>query len=204
MALAPGSVLDWHFTFGGQLVSVCPVRVVADTAAGLLLWLAPRTPCWEAQLPPGRHLRDIPPAERPPGGYPLAPEPAYENPALIYQPHGAGYAVWWLFTPDQAFSHWYVNLEDRHRRDGAVVVTDLELDLVVSPDRSWRWKDEESFAEKTGLPGYWTPARAAAARADGRAVAALAEAGAFPFDGTWCDFRPPADWPLPDLPPAPR
>ena len=32
---------------------------------------------------------------------------------------------------------------------------------------------------------------------------ALAEAGEFPFDGTWCDFTPPADWTTPaGLPPG--
>jgi hypothetical protein len=29
---------------------------------------------------------------------------------------------------------------------------------------------------------------------------ALAEAGRFPFDGTWTDFRPDPAWPAPTLP----
>lgn len=32
---------------------------------------------------------------------------------------------------------------------------------------------------------------------------ALAEAGEFPFDGTWCDFVAPSKWGVPDkLPPG--
>jgi hypothetical protein len=39
-------------------------------------------------------------------------------------------------------------------------------------------------------------------RQAGKDVIALVEAGAFPFDGSWCDFRPDPSWPpLPqDLP----
>ncbi|MCX4748770.1 DUF402 domain-containing protein [Kitasatospora sp. NBC_01287] len=203
MALEPGRILDWHFSFGGQLISVCPVRVVVDTPEALVLWLAARTPCWEARLPGGRHIRDLDPAERPPGGYPLAPDLSRPGPALIHQPHGAGHAVWWVFDHKRRFKRWYVNLEERTRQDHRILVTDLELDLVVAADRSWQWKDEESFRRKTGLPGYWTAQQAATARAEGERVAALVEAAAFPFDGTWCDYTPPADWTLPPLPAPP-
>ena len=63
--------------------------------------------------------------------------------------------------------------------------------------------DEESFAAKTGHPSYWTTREAEAIRAEGHRVARLAETGAFPFDGSWCDFTPPSSWALPELPPRP-
>lgn len=72
------------------------------------------------------------------------------------------------------------------------VVADDER--VVDADRSWRWKDEEEFAAKTGHPLYWTAAQAAQIRQDGEQLAKLAEAGVFPFDGTWCDWRPDPAW----------
>jgi len=203
MYLEPGVTLRWNFRFGGQLSCVVPVRVVAHGSDGLWLWLAAGSPLWDAQLPGSRHLRDLDPAERPPGGYPLAEGVWHQSSALIFQPDGAGHAVWWLFAPGAGFGGWYVNLEHRVREGEDIHVNDLELDLTVEPDRSWQWKDEESFAAKTGHPAYWTAEQAAAARAEGRRVAALAEAGAFPFDGTWCDYRPPADWGLPALPPPP-
>ncbi|HEX2774384.1 MAG TPA: DUF402 domain-containing protein, partial [Micromonosporaceae bacterium] len=74
------------------------------------------------------------------------------------------------------------------------------LDVWVEPDRTWRWKDEDEFAEKTGHPLYWTAEEAAAIRARGEALAARAEARQFPFDGTWCDFRPDPAWPVPQRP----
>lgn len=83
---------------------------------------------------------------------------------LIWLPAGAGHAVWWLFAPDGAFTGWYVNLERRVHGADVVDVDDQELDIVVAPDRTWAWKEEKSFAEKTGRTRFWTAAEATAIR----------------------------------------
>ncbi|MEU2591931.1 DUF402 domain-containing protein [Streptomyces albidoflavus] len=200
-----GRVLWWWLRIGGQVSVGCPVRVAGRGPEGVWLWLAAGSPGWRARLPGGRraHLRDLDPERWPPGGFPLRPDRWRNGSALILQPPGAGYAVWWFFSRDGTFGGWYVNFERRTRYDeqGAVneegtdiVVGDLELDLTVSPDRHWRWKDEESFAVRTGHPRFWTAEEAETVRADGLRLAALAEAGTFPFDGTACDFAPPTDW----------
>jgi hypothetical protein len=79
---------------------------------------------------------------------------------------------------------------------------DQDLDIWVTPDRSWRWKDEAEFAERLGFPeNYWVSDEAAV-RAEGRRVVKLIEAGEFPFDGTWCDFAPDPQWTVPAQLPA--
>jgi hypothetical protein len=197
MNLEPGSVVRWRFTFGGQTSVVVPLRVVRETTDGLYLWVAGNSPAWRADLPEGLHLRDVDPPDRPAGGFPLVAGTWFPDSALIYQPHGAGHAVWWRFDLRGAFTGWYVNLERRERSGADITVTDLELDLVVYPDRTWEWKDAESFAAKTGHPSYWTASEAGEIRAEGERVVKLAEAGMFPFDGTHCDFSPPAHWRAP-------
>jgi hypothetical protein len=72
----------------------------------------------------------------------------------------------------------------------------------VSPDRTWRWKDEDEHLERVGHPAYWTAAEAEQIRAEGERVAADIEAGAFPFDGAWLDFRPDPARPTRTLPPT--
>jgi protein associated with RNAse G/E len=116
----------------------------------------------------------------------------------------AGYAVWWLFSAEMAFEGWYVNLERRAHIADAIDVIDHELDIVVDPDGVWRWKDEESFVSKIGHPAYWSHKEASAIRAEGERATRLIEAGAYPFDGSWCDFSPPKTWDLPELPQPPR
>ncbi|GLW99189.1 DUF402 domain-containing protein [Microtetraspora sp. NBRC 16547] len=203
-----GQTLRWNFYFGGHLSTVSPVRVVEHTEHGLLLWLATGSPVWRADLPDGAHLRDIPPEDRPVNGYPLRVDRWRQGSALIYQPIGAAHAVWWLFSKKRLsrrplFQGWYVNLERRVRRGEDIDISDLELDIAVASDRSWRWKDERSFTDKIGHPAYWTAEEAAAIRDEGHRVAQLAETGRFPFDGSWCDFAPPSEWSLPELPAKP-
>lgn len=200
--LTPGQVIRWHFTFGGQTSVIVPLRVVRDTPSGLYLWVHGNSPAWRADLPEGMHLRDIHPSKRPLGGYRLVADTWYSDSALIYQPRDGGYAVWWRWSLEGEFTGWYVNLERRERDGLDIVVTDLELDLTVAPDRTWEFKDVESFNDKTGDPAYWTAEEAAAVRAEGERLASLAEAGKFPFDGTHIDFRPPAEWQIPGLPHA--
>jgi hypothetical protein len=108
---------------------------------------------------------------------------------LILTPPDAAHCVWWLFTEHGEFDGWYVNLQTPARRWwGGIDLEDQTLDVLIAPDRTWRWKDEEDAGE------------AAAARAEAHRVIALAEAHDAPFDGRWCDFRPDPSWPPTDLP----
>lgn len=203
MTGSAGQILRWNLFIGGHLSSCVPVRLVERTAAGQLVWLETGTPMWRTGLPRGAHLRDIEPEDRPAQGYPAVADRWPMGSALIHQPAGAGHAVFWFFGRNQKFRGWYVNLEHRSHHGEDIDVTDHELDITVAPDRSWRWKDERSFAEKTGHPAYWSAREAAAIRAEGERVVRLAESKAFPFDGSWRAFKPPAHWTTPARPAAP-
>ena len=57
------------------------------------------------------------------------------------------------------------------------------MDVVVSPDRSWHWKDENEFAHHLAHPdAYWVD-DAEAVHAAGERAIKLVETGEFPFDG---------------------
>ncbi|MFE9817783.1 DUF402 domain-containing protein [Streptomyces sp. NPDC005773] len=201
----PGQILHWNFFIGGHLSASVPVRLVERTPEGQLVWMETGTPMWCTALPRGAtHLRDIAPHERPAEGYPVVAGRWPMGSALFYQPTGAAHSVLWLFDRRQKFRGWYVNLERRVHHGADIDIADHELDINVAPDRTWQWKDEDSFAEKTGHPAYWNAEEAMAIRTEGNRVARLAEAGTFPFDGSWCDFRPPPAWRTPPRPPVPR
>lgn len=76
---------------------------------------------------------------------------------------------------------------------------DHVLDVVIEPDLSWRWKDEEELAEAVGL-GLVTPRAADAIRAEGERVIAQLEARRSPFCDGWEHWRPNPAWPIPKLP----
>jgi hypothetical protein len=105
-----------------------------------------------------------------------------------------GLYVFWS-ADDWAFQGWYVDLQAPFRRTTLSFDTrDHALDVVVAPDRSWSWKDEDHLERATRI-GVFTPSQAAEIRAEGERV--LAE---WPFPTGWEGWRPDPSWPVPSLP----
>lgn len=177
-------------------------RVVAVDSGAVLCWIPVGGGFAFRQLADGSPVRAAPIADFEAAR--LAIGGWQGRSALILMPPGRAHSVWWFFSGDE-FDGWYVNLEARtglwrYGDQYGVDVTDHELDLVIDPDRGWQWKDEAELDAVTGQPGYWDAAASAGIRAEGRRVLDDLAAGGFPFDGSWCDFRPDPAWPVPRLP----
>jgi hypothetical protein len=101
-----------------------------------------------------------------------------------------------LFWDDAwSFLGWYVQLQDPLRRSHVGFDTiDHLIDVVVEPDGSWEWKDEDELELALEL-GVFGRDEAAAARATAERV--LAE---WPFPTGWEEWRPDPAWPVPALP----
>ena len=198
MGFVVGQTVVRRYRRGDWVTWVQPLRVVRDDADGLLLW-----------APVGSDLALLVDADGR-TGHELTPD-AMREPrlsvgqwrdvdVLILMPPAAAYSVWWFFD-DGVFDGWYVNLEAPFvRRPDGVETVDHVLDIVVTPEREWAWKDADELAQRTGHPLYFGADEAAAIRAEGERIVGLIEAGKFPFDGTLTDFRGDPAWPLPKLP----
>ncbi|MGW0433966.1 DUF402 domain-containing protein [Micromonospora sp. NPDC003197] len=207
MGFQPGEVILHRNVRRGRIGWVRPARVVSDDARGLLLWIARDTPVASEVADDGRGMRKMPFAEWITRSYQLAVSIWNGPPLLKFLPTEGAYSVWWFQAEAGGFARWYVNLEEPGVRwdDGAVAgvdVVDQDLDVVIEPDRSWCWKDEDEFVERLAFPEHYWVADEAAVRAEGERVIKMAEAGEFPFDGTWCDFVPDPTWTVPTLPPG--
>lgn len=94
-----------------------------------------------------------------------------------------------------AFLCWYVNLQAPLVRSAlGFDTTDWALDVVVDPDGSWQWKDEDDFAQAQEL-GVFDAHEAASIRVEGERVVAER-----PWPTGWEDWRPPPEWTPPTLP----
>jgi predicted RNA-binding protein associated with RNAse of E/G family len=96
---------------------------------------------------------------------------------------------------------WYVNLQEPcHRTSIGFDTADHLLDIVVNPDQSeWWWKDEDEFAEAQAT-GVLSVERAREIRTEGKRVLARMQADESPWCDGWEDWRPPPEWPIPELP----
>ena len=122
---------------------------------------------------------------------------------LQLQRPGEMHAIW-VFWQGAAreFGTWYVNVQEPFRRTGIGIDTqDLELDIVVGPDGSWRLKDDEKldgWIER----GRWTPEEVAAIRAEAARVTDMLDRGSRWWDEEWAAWRPDPAWPEPRVPNA--
>lgn len=191
----------------GRIAAVQCGRVVADDTGGLLLWVDIGAATVERVALDGTPTRALP--IRAELSMPTLLRPAVWGPyrTLMLMPPGAAHSVWWSWTAAGEFVGWYVNLEAPVRRwPGGIDVWDHALDVLVDPAGRWRWKDEDEFAAQTDDPLFWDAETARRIRAEGERLITHAERRDFPFDGTWCEFRPdpawspatlPADWDVP-------
>jgi uncharacterized protein DUF402 len=120
---------------------------------------------------------------------------------LQLQRPGEMHALWVFWQgPERELGAWYVNIQEPFRRTPIGFDTqDLELDLVVSPDGSWRFKDDEQL-DRWIQRGRWTAAEVAEIRAEGARLGGELDAGRRWWSAGWASWRPDPRWPTPALP----
>lgn len=208
MNLEPGQlVVRRQFQRDALLSRVWVGRAAAVDERGLWLWVASGSAYRDIGAADGRAFREVPFREWGKTDKALRAL-TWNGDMLLLHPADGAHSVWFFFTPAGEFRSWYVNLEEpaawwKDEATAGIDTVDYDLDIVVAPDRSWRWKDEEEFADHLAHPdSYWVP-DADAVRAEGERLVAVVEAGRFPFDGTRTDFRPDPSWTVPlTMPPG--
>ncbi|MEX1102728.1 MAG: DUF402 domain-containing protein, partial [Dehalococcoidia bacterium] len=195
---APGETIFYrgiHITDSGAeppvVADVKPGIVVQDTSDLLAFWVLAGTPT--------KLSRPLNPAQPKPwfaGEWALVDAVWGRWNALFLVEPEAWHATWVWWTPDWEFLGWYVNFQEPLIRtaDG-FDHRDLQLDMVVKPDRAWRWKDEDDLARSVET-GVISADRAARTRAAAERVIPLIEGGADPFTDAIASSRPDQRWRL--------
>ena len=203
MAFAPGThvlyrgphVDDSGATGGPVICDVRPMTTVEDSRSRVALFLAAGTPTLMS------HPKD--PTQPKPWGpdqWELVPSTWNRWNTLFLHARAEWRATWVMWSPEWEFLGWYVNLQEPlWRTHWGFDIRDLQLDILVSPDRKWRWKDEDDFARSIEC-GLISAANAEATRASAASAIVAIEGGTWPFDATVQDWRPPSQWRMPQLP----
>ncbi|MFF9977520.1 cytidylyl-2-hydroxypropylphosphonate hydrolase [Streptomyces erythrochromogenes] len=202
---APGDQILWRYRDHAPglegPVHICrPVTVVQDTDEMLAVWMAPGTECVKPVLADGTSVHEEPLATRYTAPRTTARSRWFGGGVLKLARPGDPWSVWLFWGPGWTFKNWYVNLEEpRSRWAGGVDSEDHFLDIAVYPDRSWKWLDEDEFAQaqKSGLMGREQARRV---REAGRAAVAVIEEWGVPFSAGWQEWRPDPAWRIPALP----
>ena len=180
-----------------------PVTVVEDSSGCIAIYFAAGTPIkYEVQIDGSPIPRALTYEQR----YTMAKRTGdglwhTENRLMLVRPGAAhAYSLFWEAS-DWTFHGWYVDLIVPFLRTPLGFDSeDQVLDIVISRDLSWYWKDEDEFADAQRI-GHFTPEEAAAIRAEGERVIRNIEARGWPFDKGWESWRPDPGWPIPPVPP---
>ena len=166
--------------FRGRVRWGFPWRVVADDGETIVLHLAPGAEGVSmGRDSDGRYV------DRWIADDPARPHTWHTRNVVSVTRRGAAHSIWLLYDEGWEFEAWYVQLQSPLvERDGALETTDHALDIVVAPDGTWEWKDEDDFAEARAL-GAFDDEEAAAIRAEGERVL-----GAKPWPTGWEEWRP--------------
>ncbi|MFE3825065.1 DUF402 domain-containing protein [Streptomyces sp. NPDC059092] len=199
---AAGTQILWRYRENaGDGVHICrPVTVVQDTDELLAVWLAPGTPCVRPARADGAPVHHEPLATRYTAPRTVVHDRWYGMGVLKLARPGEPWSVWLWWERGWRFQNWYVNLEEpRTRWAGGIDSEDHFLDIEVYPDRSWRWRDEDEFAQAQ-RDGLMPADQARRVEAAGRAAIELIGAWGAPFRDGWEHWRPEPHWPVPRLP----
>ena len=171
----------WRDVHRGRVWRAQACRIVEESAEVVALWM----PAGSPGKVPARGLR-IPGED-----WELIDTAPGRDQICVARP-GRGHSIYLFWTDGWELDHWYVNFEQPLRRSAVGFDTfDEKLDLIVRPDGSYEWKDEDELeqAARAGLLD------ANAVRAEATRV--LEE---WPFPTGWEDWRPDPAWPIPQLP----
>lgn len=134
-----------------------------------------------------------------PSGPELADSTWWANTLRLMFP-GRAHSVWLTWRPGGDFVGYYVNLEEPFRRTAIGFDTnDHTLDIVVTPDLRWTWKDERLLQEQ-GRDGNFSAGLIEEIRREAASVIAAIESRGAPFTDGWEQWRPDPGWPTPVLP----
>jgi len=197
----PGDVVAWRGIFRNQVWHVQPTIVVKDSPEETVLTLLPGTECIaEANYPKGKKngkrwwdFKD--------GSWNLAKYTWRTNRLLlIFEPEKYYSTILFWHHESHEFSCYYINFQVPFERTHCGVDTlDLDLDLIINPDLSFEWKDENDY-QMAIEHGLITPIWMAGIESAKPEIFDRLEKRQYPFDGSWLDWMPDPAWMLPTLP----
>ncbi|MGC3982397.1 MAG: DUF402 domain-containing protein [Steroidobacteraceae bacterium] len=185
-------------TTDGRIDMCWPCRVVRDTDKILVLFIAAGSPYKAGPKQTAASKRLTTRQHLPPDEY------IWRHDTLRIMLPGQSHSVsifWNNITGTRQLLKYFINMEEPFRRTAVGFDTqDHTLDIEVSPDLAWRWRDEEELDSHV-IEGFYTPALAAAARSEGETtIQAILSSNHECMQG-WSNWAPPPEWAVPQFPP---
>ena len=196
-----GDVVLWRGIFNNRVWHVQPTVVVEDSHDELVLTLLPGTECIAEESYPkgkkhGKRWWDFKNAD-----WNLAKYVWHTNRLLIILEKDKYYSTMFFWNHETSkFLCYYINFQRPYERNfGGIDTLDLDLDIVIDPDFSIEWKDEEDYQTAIGH-GLIIPEWVQGIDSARPEILNRLKKRQYPFDGSWLDWKPDPGWEPPKLP----
>ncbi len=203
MTRAPGEQVVVQEVWRDRVWAARPMTVVRDDDELVSLWFPKGTRWKRPTVPPSRTMdgpRAVLLASCLRLGDWVFEDAEWDASTLSLMRPGEWHAQWVSWLDDGTLWGWYANLQEPFRRTGMGYETmDLVLDVLIEPDLTWRWKDEDEL-DVFVATGTFSESLAQRVRDEGLRIARRAERNEPPFDEPWPDWRPDPSWRRPELP----
>jgi len=197
----PGDIVAWRGIFNERVWHVQPTIVVKDSPEEIVLALLPGTECIAEESYPkgkknGKRRWDFKNND-----WQLEKYTWRTNRLLlIFEPDNYYSAVYFWNHESNEFLCYYVNFQQPFKRSHCGVDTlDLDLDIIIKSDFSYKWKDEDDY-QKAIDHGIIFPEWVQGIEDAKKDVFDKLQRRAYPFDGAWLSWMPDPNWLPPKLP----
>lgn len=197
----PGDIVAWRGIYEDRVWHVQPTLVVRDQPHELVLALLPGTECVAEEHYPngdkyGNRRWDF--KHKP---WKMAKYRWQTNRLLlILEPDKFYSTIYFWDNSTHEFLCYYINFQLPFKRTSNSVDTlDLDLDLIISPDYSHRWKDEDDY-QKAISHGIILPEWVDEINNAKEEIFNGLENREYPLDGSWLNWMPEPNWLPPKLP----
>ena len=197
----PGDIVAWRGIFDQLIWHVQPTIVVKDSPDELVLTLLPGTECIAEETYPkgkknGNRRWDFKDSD-----WRLEKYTWQTNRLLlIFEPEKFYSTIYFWNHASNEFLCYYINFQEPFRRSAYGVDTlDLDLDMIIRPDLSYEWKDEDDYQMAIDH-GIIFPEWVQGIEDAKKDVFTRLERKQYPFDGKWLNWMPDPNWEPPKLP----
>jgi protein associated with RNAse G/E len=196
-----GDVVVWRGIFRNRIWHAIPTFIVKDTSQELVTAIMPGTECrveehYARGVKNGKRRWDFKEKD-----WVLKEFIWHTNRVLTIVEPKKYYSIMLFWNHEHnEFLGYYVNFQLPFKTSHCGIDSlDLELDIDIEPDLSFRWKDEDDYQkaiEKDVIRPEWVQG---IERSKSEVLERL-EKRRYPFDGSWLDWIPDPTWSPPRLP----
>jgi hypothetical protein len=188
---ARGDAVDLRYVLTDGRIEMCwPCRVVEDSEEIVALFIAAESKYRAGPKRTAAEKRAIPSPPLPSEEYVWRADTL----RLMFPGRLHSVSLFWARGDEgSGFSRYFVNMEEPFRRTPIGFDTqDHTLDIVIQPDLSWAWRDENEFRNHV-REGFFTEGLAEAVREEGIRVLDEISSGVHPCLG-WTEWSPEKSW----------